>query len=129
MAFLLLLVQFLCFFFLLYLYTYYLISFLISQYLYNLINTITINEVKTEKTEEKPIEPLDLFEDLKGDENTEVFEGIKEEIKKISSLSSCAFAINEFISYSFVVDSGTIDGFSSTVGSILMLFLFVVSLY
>lgn len=55
--------------------------------LMNLINTITINEVKTEKTEEKPIEPLDLFEDLKGDENTEVFEGIKEEIKKIEQTS------------------------------------------
>lgn len=86
--------------------------------LMNLINTITINEVKknekikpketveeieekiirtsTEEVDEIPypideeeedLDPLNLFEDLKGDENTEIYEGIKEEIEKIEKTS------------------------------------------
>lgn len=63
--------------------------------LMNLINTITINEVKQNDEEavlesdkgEKDLEPLDILTDLKGDENTEVIEGIKEEIEKIEKTS------------------------------------------
>lgn len=55
--------------------------------LMDLINTITINEVKNDEKESSEVEPLDLFTDLKGSEDTEVFEGIKEEIKKIEETS------------------------------------------
>lgn len=57
--------------------------------LIELINTITINEVSKEKTieEKEEISPLDIFEDLKGNENTDVFDGIKEEIEKIEKTS------------------------------------------
>lgn len=57
--------------------------------LMNLINTITINEVKKneEKEPSKESDPLDILTDLKGDEHTEVFEGIKEEIEKIEKTS------------------------------------------
>ncbi len=44
--------------------------------LLELINTITMNEDKN-KNEDAD---LDLFSDLKGDDNTEVFEGMKEEV-------------------------------------------------
>lgn len=54
--------------------------------LMNLINTITINEAK-KREEKENSEPLDILSDLKGDENTEVFEGIKEEIERIEKTS------------------------------------------
>ncbi|MEG0794456.1 MAG: hypothetical protein RSE17_02445 [Bacilli bacterium] len=57
--------------------------------LLNLINTITINEAKKKEIEEKEnaANPLDILTDLKGDENTEIFDGIKEEIEKIEKTS------------------------------------------
>lgn len=59
--------------------------------LMDLINTITINEVKNngkiETSEEESSEALELLSDLKGSENTEVYEGLKEEIKKIEETS------------------------------------------
>lgn len=45
--------------------------------LMTLINTITANE-----NSNKELDPLDLFQDLKGDENTKVLDGLKEDIKK-----------------------------------------------
>ena len=47
--------------------------------LMELINTITQKELENRKKEE---DPLDLFPDLKGDENTVVLDGMKEEIEK-----------------------------------------------
>jgi len=59
--------------------------------LMNLIHTITINEVKKQVPSKSPAkesdDPLDLLSDLKGHDNTEVFEGIKEEIEKIEKTS------------------------------------------
>lgn len=59
--------------------------------LMELINTIAINEVKTSEknnvSNEEKDEALELLSDLKGDENTEVYEGLKEEIKKIEETS------------------------------------------
>ena len=46
--------------------------------LMDLINTISINENK--KNKESQNADLDLFQDLQGDENTEVYEGMKEKI-------------------------------------------------
>ena len=47
--------------------------------LMELINTITQKELENRKKDE---DPLDLFPDLKGDENTVVLDGMKEEIEK-----------------------------------------------
>ncbi len=57
--------------------------------LVNLINTITINEVKQKKEEVSTSsdDPLNILTDLKGSENTEVFEGLKETIDKIEQTS------------------------------------------
>lgn len=44
-----------------------------------LINTITQKELENRKKED---DPLDLFPDLKGDENTVVLDGMKEEVEK-----------------------------------------------
>lgn len=55
--------------------------------LMDLINTITINEskIREEKKEnlevEEGMDPLNILEDLKGDENTEVYKKIAEEVK------------------------------------------------
>ena len=49
-----------------------------EEKLMTLINTITINE----QNSKKDLDPLDLFKDLKGSENTQVIEGVKEEVTK-----------------------------------------------
>lgn len=52
--------------------------------LMELINTITINEAKKKEENAKDeIDPLDLLEDLKGNENTEVYERMTEDISNI----------------------------------------------
>lgn len=51
--------------------------------LMELINTIAINEVKKKEIKNADeISPLDILEDLKGNDDTEVLEGIKEEVTK-----------------------------------------------
>ncbi len=50
-----------------------------EEKLMTLINTITLNE---QNSKQKELDPLDLFEDLRGDEDTQVIEGLKEEIQK-----------------------------------------------
>ena len=58
--------------------------------LMNLINTITINEVKNTKESDDDTgnaDPLDILTDLKGSDNTEVFDGIKETIEQIEKTS------------------------------------------
>lgn len=47
--------------------------------LMNLINTIAINESKLNSIKEEN-DPLDILSDLKGDDNTQVYESMKEEI-------------------------------------------------
>ena len=49
-----------------------------SDNLKNLINTIAINEKESHKYNEA----LDILTDLKGDDDTEVLEGLKEEVKE-----------------------------------------------
>lgn len=52
-----------------------------EEKLMTLINTITLNEANSKK-EEGDADPLDLFKDLKGSENTQVIEGLKEDVQK-----------------------------------------------
>ena len=53
-----------------------------EEKLMDLINTITVNEMNGKKSD---LDPLDLFEDLKGSENTQVIEGIKEQTSNIDT--------------------------------------------
>lgn len=61
-----------------------------EENLMNLINTITINEAK--KLEEKEnskgddVDPLDILSDLKGDDDTQVYESIETEVTKITEI-------------------------------------------
>ncbi len=61
--------------------------------LMELINTITINEARIKEEHQKnaedvpDIDPLSILEDLKGDENTAVYEKMTEEIKVKASTS------------------------------------------
>ena len=60
-----------------------------EENLMNLINTITINEAK--KLEEKnsnsnDIDPLDILSDLKGDDDTQVYESMETEVTKITEI-------------------------------------------
>ncbi|MBE6148336.1 MAG: hypothetical protein E7167_02440 [Firmicutes bacterium] len=67
-----------------------------ARKLEELINTITLNEQDIKKEKEKIInennfveeissdtDPLDIFEDLKGDENTAILEGLQEKTEKL----------------------------------------------
>lgn len=60
-----------------------------EENLMNLINTITINEAK--KLEEKnsnsnDIDPLDILSDLKGGDDTQVYESMETEVTKITEI-------------------------------------------
>ena len=60
-----------------------------EENLMNLINTITINEAK--KLEEKnsnsnDIDPVDILSDLKGDDDTQVYESMETEVTKITEI-------------------------------------------
>lgn len=55
-----------------------------EENLMNLINTITINEAK--KKEENSFDPLDILTDLKGDENTQVYESMKTSVTTITEI-------------------------------------------
>ena len=69
-----------------------------AKKLEELINTIALNEQDVKKEKQKLVKedtdtnPLDIFEDLKGDENTVTLEGLQEKtenlIKKIESTTS-----------------------------------------
>ncbi len=50
-----------------------------EEKLMTLINTITLNEQNSKQNE---LDPLDLFQDLKGSEDTQVLDGLKEDIQK-----------------------------------------------
>lgn len=64
-----------------------------ARKLEELINTITLNEKDVQREKDKIIkeqdeendstDPLDIFEDLKGDENTAILEGLQEKTEKL----------------------------------------------
>lgn len=47
-----------------------------EENLMNLINTITINEAKKKENTKEDIDPLDILTDLKGEDNTQVYDSI-----------------------------------------------------
>jgi len=55
-----------------------------EENLMNLINTITINEAK--KKEEKDVDPLDILTDLKGDDDTQVYESMETSVTTITEI-------------------------------------------
>ena len=55
-----------------------------EENLMNLINTITINEAK--KQEKKDVDPLDILTDLKGDDDTQVYESIENTVTTITEI-------------------------------------------
>ena len=55
-----------------------------EENLMNLINTITINEAK--KKEDKDVDPLDILTDLKGDDDTQVYESMETSVTKITEI-------------------------------------------
>ncbi len=55
-----------------------------EENLMNLINTITINEAK--KKEEKELDPLDILTDLKGEDDTSVYESVETSVKTITEI-------------------------------------------
>lgn len=55
-----------------------------EENLMNLINTITINEAK--KKEEKAVDPLDILTDLKGDDDTQVYESMENSVTTITEI-------------------------------------------
>lgn len=59
-----------------------------EENLMNLINTITINEAKKleEKNNKSDIDPLDILSDLKGDDDTQVYESMETEVTKITEI-------------------------------------------
>lgn len=76
--------------------------------LMDLINTITSKELENnikEEVENLSDDPLDLFADLKGSENTQVLSGIEEEIKKSETRQLIEKEINETKANSFYTTS------------------------
>lgn len=60
-----------------------------EENLMNLINTITINEAKKleeKKSNSNDIDPLDILSDLKGDDDTQVYESMETEVTKITEI-------------------------------------------
>lgn len=55
-----------------------------EENLMNLINTITINEAK--KKEDKDVDPLDILTDLKGHDDTQVYESMETSVTKITEI-------------------------------------------
>lgn len=49
----------------------------------NLINTITINEAKKQ---DKAVDPLDILTDLKGEDNTQVYESMETSVTTITEI-------------------------------------------
>ena len=47
-----------------------------EENLMNLINTITINEAKKQKSKKDDVDPLDILTDLKGEDDTQVYDSI-----------------------------------------------------
>lgn len=54
-----------------------------EENLMNLINTITINEAKKQ---DKAVDPLDILTDLKGEDNTQVYESMETSVTTITEI-------------------------------------------
>ena len=52
----------------------------------NLINTITINESKKREEKKDDVDPLDILTDLKGDDDTQVYESVKTSVTSITEI-------------------------------------------
>lgn len=76
--------------------------------LMELINTITQKELENKKNED---DPLDLFPDLKGSENTVVLEGMKEEVEEALDKSSEKQLDESFYTTSTVFTQSDFDDF------------------
>lgn len=57
-----------------------------EENLMNLINTITINEAKKREEKKDDVDPLDILTDLKGDDDTQVYESIKTSVTSITEI-------------------------------------------
>lgn len=57
-----------------------------EENLMNLINTITINEAKKREEKKNDVDPLDILTDLKGDDDTQVYESIKTSVTSITEI-------------------------------------------
>lgn len=70
--------------------------------LMNLINTITINEAKIKESDD--CDPLDILTDLKGDDDTQVYEKMEESITAITEIKKQEKKEEEKIENSFYTD-------------------------
>ncbi len=57
-----------------------------EENLMNLINTITINEAKKREGKKDDVDPLDILTDLKGDDDTQVYESVKTSVTSITEI-------------------------------------------
>ena len=57
-----------------------------EENLMNLINTITINEAKKREEKKESVDPLDILTDLKGDEDTQVYESMETSVTSITEI-------------------------------------------
>lgn len=57
-----------------------------EENLMNLINTITINEAKKREDKKDDVDPLDILTDLKGDDDTQVYESVKTSVTSITEI-------------------------------------------
>jgi len=57
-----------------------------EENLMNLINTITINESKKREEKKDDVDPLDILTDLKGDDDTQVYESVKTSVTSITEI-------------------------------------------
>lgn len=86
--------------------------------LQTLINTITFNE-KHNKLENTDSGPLDILSELKGSDNTEVLDGLKEEVEKNEKITDTQM-INSFYTSSNALnqkDFEDIEDFSKSIES------------
>lgn len=57
-----------------------------EENLMNLINTITINEAKKREEKKDDVDPLDILTDLKGADDTQVYESVKTSVTSITEI-------------------------------------------
>lgn len=57
-----------------------------EENLMNLINTITINEAKKREEKKDDVDPLDILTDLKGGDDTQVYESVKTSVTSITEI-------------------------------------------
>lgn len=85
-----------------------------EERLMNLINTIAINEAKTQEEfldEEPPVDPLSILTDLKGDDDTQVYESMGTKVTSITEIKEKEEEMNSLKKADDVIKSNkdTID--------------------